>query len=58
MQRIDENPNKAVLTTRYVIKNNSPVVCVIYDEDGDWQFLGASDNLWGLPDTFRQNKNR
>ncbi len=47
MQPIDENPNKAVLTTRYVIKNNSPIVCVIYDEDGDWQFWGASDNLRG-----------
>ncbi len=43
MQPIDENPNKAVLTTRYVIKNNSSVVCVIYDEDGDWQFLGAEE---------------
>jgi hypothetical protein len=29
------------LTTRYVVKNNSPVVNVICDEDGDWQFLGA-----------------
>lgn len=35
MKPIDEKPNKAVLTTRYVI-NNSPVVCVIYDEDSDW----------------------
>ncbi len=42
MKPIDEKPNKAVLTTRYVI-NNSPVVCVIYDEDGDWQFLGTEE---------------
>ncbi len=43
MKPIDENRNKAVLTTRYVVKNNSPVVTVIYDEDGDWQFLGAEE---------------
>ena len=43
MKPIDENRNKAVLTTSYVIKNNSPVVTVIYDEDGDWQFLGAEE---------------
>ena len=43
MKPIDENRNKAVLTTRYVVKNNSPVVTVIYDEDDDWQFLGAEE---------------
>ena len=43
MKPIDENRNKAVLTTRYVVKNNSSVVTVIYDEDGDWQFLGAEE---------------
>ena len=43
MKPIDENRNKAVLTTRYVVKNNSPVVTVIYDEDGDWQFLGEEE---------------
>ena len=43
MKPIDENRNKAILTTRYIIKNNSPVVTVIYDEDGDWQFLGAEE---------------
>lgn len=43
MKPIDENRNKAVLTTRYVVKNNSSVVTIIYDEDGDWQFLGAEE---------------
>ena len=43
MKPIDENRNKAVLTTRYVVKNNSPVVTVVYDEDDDWQFLGAEE---------------
>lgn len=43
MKPIDENRNKAVLTTRYVVKNNSPVVTVIYDKDGDWQFLSAEE---------------
>jgi len=43
MKPIDEKPNTAVLTTCYVIKNNSPIVNVIYDEDGDWQFLGKEE---------------
>lgn len=43
MKPTDENRSKAVLTTRYVVKNNSPVVNVIYDEDGDWQFLGKEE---------------
>lgn len=43
MKPIDEKHTKAVLTTRYVVKNNSPIVNVIYDEDGDWQFLGKEE---------------
>jgi hypothetical protein len=34
-----------VFTTRYVIKEQSPIVCVLHDEDGDWQFLGREGNL-------------
>jgi hypothetical protein len=34
-----------VFTTKYVVKNNSPIVRVLHDEDGDWQFLGSEGNL-------------
>lgn len=34
-----------VFTTKYVLKKGSPIVRVLHDEDGDWQFLGNEDNL-------------
>jgi len=34
-----------VFTTKYVMKNGSPIVRVLHDEDGDWQFLGNEGNL-------------
>ncbi len=40
MKITDEKMTNAALTTRYVINEGSPIVNVIYDEDGDWQFLG------------------
>lgn len=39
------NYNIYVFTTKYVIKRGSPIVRVLHDEDGDWQFLGNEDNL-------------
>ena len=30
-------------TTKYVVNNNSIIVSVFYDEDGDWQFLGEEE---------------
>ena len=37
--------NIYVFTTKYVIKDKSPIVRVLHDEDGDWQFLGNEGNL-------------
>jgi hypothetical protein len=34
-----------IFTTKYVMKNGSPIVRVLHDEDGDWQFLGNEGNL-------------
>lgn len=39
------NLNIYVLTTVFVIKNQSPILYVYHDEDGDWQFLGIEDHL-------------
>ena len=39
------NYNQYVITTKYVINNNSPIIRVIHEEDGDWQFLGKEENL-------------
>lgn len=43
MKITDEKMTKAALTTRYVINQGSPIVNVIFDEDGDWQFLGEEE---------------
>jgi hypothetical protein len=39
----EEQKNKSVLTTSYVLTNGSPVTFVLYDEDGDWQLFGEED---------------
>ena len=43
MKIIEENKNKSAITTKYVGNNNSIIVSVFYDEDGDWQFLGEEE---------------
>ena len=43
MKIIEENKNKSAITTKYVVNNNSIIVSVFYDEDGDWQFLGEEE---------------
>ena len=43
MKIIEENKNKSAITNKYVVNNNSIIVSVFYDEDGDWQFLGEEE---------------
>ncbi len=43
MRLKDENKNKSVLTTSYVLCSGSPVTFVLYDEDGDWQLFGDDE---------------
>lgn len=43
MKIIEENKNKSAITTKYVVNNNSIIVSVFYDEDGDWQFFGEEE---------------
>lgn len=38
MKLINEDPNKAIITTKYVANERKAITKVIYDEDGDWQF--------------------
>lgn len=37
--------NQAVFTTRFVLENNSPIVYVCHDDEGDWQFFGKEEEL-------------
>jgi hypothetical protein len=39
------NLNVAVFTTKYVVKDGSPIVYVSHDSEGDWQFLGAETDV-------------
>jgi hypothetical protein len=34
----------AVFTTHRVLDEGDPILCVVHDEDGDWQFLGSDAN--------------
>ena len=43
MKLADELPDKAVITTHYVLSTGSAITYVSYDEDGDWQFFGNED---------------
>jgi hypothetical protein len=42
--KVEEIPsNTAVFTTRFVIAENSPILYVTCDSDGDWHFMGDDD---------------
>ena len=43
MKTFKEAPQTAVFTTKFVILNNSPILYVSHDKDGDWQFHGAEE---------------
>jgi hypothetical protein len=43
MKLINEPEGKAIITTKYVVENNSTIISIYYDEDGDWQFFGSED---------------
>ncbi|MFT4222615.1 hypothetical protein [Dysgonomonas sp.] len=43
MKLKEESKNKQVLTTSYVLTNDSPITFVLYDEDEDWQLFGDDE---------------
>ncbi|MCR5077389.1 MAG: hypothetical protein K6A82_05045 [Prevotella sp.] len=43
MRLIDENPDKAIITTKFVANERKAIIKVVYDEDGDWQFYSNDD---------------
>lgn len=44
MKQFEESLNTAVYTTSYILKG-SPIVFVVHDNEGDWQFHGPEDNV-------------
>jgi hypothetical protein len=45
MKKFQDDLNTAVITTKYVLQNKSPILFVNHFEDGFWQFSGAEKNL-------------
>ena len=45
MKRFREGLATHVFTTKYVLREGSPIVYVSHDADGDWQFLGSEPDL-------------
>lgn len=45
MAAFQEDSSTSVFTTRQVMIGNSPIVYVVHDEEGDWQFFGADENV-------------
>ena len=39
------NKKQYVFTTRFVIYDNSEIIRIIHEENGDWQFLGYEEDL-------------
>jgi len=40
-----KNLNIYVISTKNIINDGLPIIRVIHDGDGDWQFLGDEENL-------------
>jgi hypothetical protein len=40
-----EAPDTAVITTKYVVRQQSPILFVFHFEDGFWQFAGQEEQL-------------
>lgn len=40
MKKFNESLDTAVLTTKYVVEGNYPILYVYHFEDGSWQFNG------------------
>lgn len=38
-----EPKNLAVITTTRIVKNNAPILYIVHDEEGIWQFLDGDE---------------
>ncbi|MCO5242022.1 MAG: hypothetical protein M9904_18435 [Chitinophagaceae bacterium] len=45
MKRFKDDLNTAVITTRFVLEEQSPILFVFHFEDGFWQFSGCEKEL-------------
>jgi hypothetical protein len=45
MKHFKDDPTTAVITTVYVVRQNSPILFIYHFDDGYWQFSGVEENL-------------
>lgn len=45
MKKFEDDLNTAVITTKYVVDRQSPILYIFHFEDGSWQFSGPEENL-------------
>lgn len=46
MKKFNENLNTAVITTKYILEDDRPILYVFhYEEDGAWQFSGDEQDI-------------
>lgn len=43
MKFSEDTMNLSVFTSRHILEEGAPVLYVVHDEEGDWQFLGSED---------------
>jgi hypothetical protein len=51
LKKFKENHKTPVITTRFVLEENSPILFVFHFGDGVWQFSGSEKNL--LDDDYK-----
>lgn len=44
-KKFKEDPSTAVITTKFVLEEKSPILFVFHFSDGFWQFSGSEKNL-------------
>ena len=45
MKTFADDLNTAVITTKYILEGNSPILFVSHFDDGYWKFSGPEDDL-------------
>ena len=39
-----DDPHQSVFVSRCIVEDNAPIVRVVHDQEGDWQFIGPVDD--------------
>ncbi len=45
MKKFEDDLNTAIITTKYILDRQSPILFVFHYDDGSWQFSGPEEDL-------------